>query len=190
LEQRVNRLEQTLLQQQTTLEELKAQRLMSRLTVLTTERQESPADDASLAASASSVPARVLPPEPPPPGAILPMIAPPTVSADANSADTAPMPPRWGSWLQSVAELRLLITMYFDPHYRISRLTHFGLIALAGWLVFNYFFFAVWFAVPVVSPVIERLLVVVATLIAHKLLKIELIRYRRVRDYMSRWYHR
>jgi len=91
--------------------------------------------------------------------------------------------------MQSLADLRLVVAMYFDSRYRMSRLTQWGLLALIGLVVFDYFFFAVWFTVPFISPILERLLIVLATLIAYKLVKMELIRYRRARDYISRWYN-
>jgi hypothetical protein len=193
LEQRVTRLEEALAQQATVVEEAVVQKVLSRLKALAAEQRHhlrNGEDDIVITPALSSS-AVALPPEPPPEGAILPVqtshhrAEPGSIHDDTS----APSHPLW-SWLQSLADLRLVLAMYFDPHYRMSRLTQWGLLALIGLVVFDYFFFAVWFTVPFVSPFLERLLIVLATLIAYKLIKLELIRYRRVRDYMSRWYNR
>lgn len=194
LEQRVRRLEETLARQPMPIEEeAVVQKVLSRLKALAVERrQEARADENGLVLAAPTTAVATLPPEPPPDGAVIPVIAvaPDNTDSERGDAVSTDSPHRLWSWLQALADLRLLLAMYFDPNYRISRLTHFGLLALFGWLVFDYFFFAVWFAVPIVSPLFERLFIVIATLIAYKLLKMELVRYRRVRAYMNRWYRR
>ena len=52
--------------------------------------------------------------------------------------------------------------------------------------MFNYFLFS-WFSVPVVSPVLERVLAVVLGVVGYKLLTRETARYREVLEYMSRY---
>jgi hypothetical protein len=51
----------------------------------------------------------------------------------------------------------------------------------------NYFAFAVWFAFPVVSPVVERIGCVLLGVFLYKLLARELTRYRDVLDYLARY---
>jgi hypothetical protein len=77
--------------------------------------------------------------------------------------------------------------MYFDPRYRISRTTQFALPGIALVLIFNYFFFSAWVTIPFLSPVLERLLIVVLALVAYKLITRELARYREVLDYLARY---
>jgi len=191
LEQRVSRLEEALARQATGIEETVVQKVLSRLKALAAERRHHLShgeNDTALTPSLSTSTV-ILPPEPPPEGVILPMSTSPLSAGSESSGDDSPPPhPLW-SWMQSLADLRLVVAMYFDSRYRMSRLTQWGVLALIGLVVFDYFFFAVWFTVPVVSPFLERLLIVVATLIAYKLVKMELIRYRRARDYISRWYN-
>mgnify|MGYP005837712237 CR=1 FL=1 len=194
LEQRVARLEEALARQTVVVEEeAVVQKVLSRLKALAAERRHQPCDaeEGMILTPPPPSPTVPLPPEPPPEGAILPL--PSSHSpAEARSipSESSDSSHRLWSWLQSLAKLRLVLAMYFDPHYRMSRLTQLGLLALVGLVVFDYFFFAVWFTVPFVSPLLERLLIVLATLVAYKLIKLELIRYCRVRDYMSRWYNR
>jgi hypothetical protein len=194
LEQRVTRLEEALARQAVVVEEeAVVQKVLTRLKALAAERRHQPhsAEDGMILTPPPPSSVVSLPPEPPPEGAILPMQSSHSQAEPGSiPSDTTASSHRLWSWLQSLADLRLMLAMYFDPHYRMSRLTQLGLLALVGLVVFDYFFFAVWFSVPFVSPILERLLIVMATLIAYKLIKLELIRYRRVRDYMSRWYNR
>lgn len=114
-------------------------------------------------------------PVPPPDGAVL---HPPTV--------TEPAARPW-FFVQLWNELRLMARMYFDPHYRISRTLQFMLPAIGVLFVLNYFLFAVWFAIPVVSPVLERVGCVLLGVFAYKLMTRELARYRDVLDYLARY---
>jgi hypothetical protein len=190
LEQRVSRLEEALAQQATVIEETVIQKVISRLKALAAERRHllSHGENDTAITPSLSTSTVTLPPEPPPEGVILPMPTSPLSVGPESGRDDSPPHPLW-SWMQSLADLRLVVAMYFDSRYRMSRLTQWGLRALIGLVVFDYFFFAVWFTVPFISPILERLLIVLATLIAYKLVKMELIRYRRARDYISRWYN-
>jgi hypothetical protein len=84
-------------------------------------------------------------------------------------------------------ETRLVFTMYFDPRYRISRMTQFALPGIALLLVFNYFFFSVWVNITFLSPLVERVLIVLLAIFAYRLLTRELARYRDVLDYLARY---
>ena len=115
---------------------------------------------------------RLLPP--PPVGTIL---APPD-----------PQDPTKRGWFlpQLWAEVRLAVQMYFDPRYRISRTAQLAFPLVAALLVLNYFLFG-WFAVPVVSPIAERLLDALLVVLAYRVLARELDRYRAVLDYLARF---
>jgi hypothetical protein len=116
-------------------------------------------------------------PDPPPPkGAVLSPPAPPPDPADRK-------------WFLARfwAEVRLIVRMYLDPQYRVSRTTQFALPAIALVLVFNYFFFSLWVTIPVLSPVAERLLAVVLGVVGYKILMWETARYREVREYLARY---
>ncbi len=116
---------------------------------------------------------RLLPP--PPVGTIL---APPE-----------PQDPTRRGWFfgQLWAEVRLAAQMYFDPRYRISRTAQVAFPLAAALLVFNYFLFGWWVAIPVVSPVAERLLDALLVVLAYRVLARELDRYRAVLDYLARF---
>jgi hypothetical protein len=115
------------------------------------------------------------PPGPPPDGAVL---HPP-----------APHDPASRPWFlaQLWTEVRLVVRMYFDPHYRISRTAQFVLPAILVLFVLNYFFFAAWLAIPVISPVVERVVCVLLGVFFYKLMTRELSRYRNVLDYLARY---
>lgn len=85
------------------------------------------------------------------------------------------------------AEARLAARMYFDPRYRISRTAQVVFPLVAVLLVFNYFLFGWWLAVPIVSPVAERLLDAALAVFAYRVLARELDRYRAVLDYLARF---
>jgi len=83
--------------------------------------------------------------------------------------------------------MRLAAQMYFDPRYRVSRTAQVAFPLFAVLLVLNYFFFAVWFSLAVVSPITERLIDVVLAVLAYRVLARELDRYRAVLDYLARY---
>src|SRR5438552_620599 len=141
-------------------EDAVADRVLTKLSALAAERQPLPDSDRVLVLD--SVPRPLVPAPTPPQGAVL------------NPPEPAD-PARRGWFLaQLFAELRLALRMYFDPRYRISRTTQFVLPGIALVLIFNYFFFAQWVAIPFVSPVAERLLAVILAVVGYKLLTREL----------------
>ncbi len=192
LEERLTRLESQLAERPplSVEEEMIVQRVLNRLRTLASERERAAME--AQPASAIVVPAAPSgphgatppepPPEPPPEGVVLPQLA---ASPVPNAAPLAAV-----SWLQILAELRLMVTMHFDPHYRVSRLTLLLLLATVGLWVFDYFFFAVWFPVMIVSPIFERLIIVASVIFAYNLLRREVTRYQRARAYLARWYGR
>jgi hypothetical protein len=112
---------------------------------------------------------------------------PPPEGAIPQTPGPPPDPTR-KKWIltQFFAELRMMFRMYFDPRYRISRTTQFLLPVILGLIVFNFFFFSVWVDILFISPVAERLLLIVLTILGYKLLTRELARYREVLDYLAR----
>src|SRR5262245_24417434 len=84
-------------------------------------------------------------------------------------------------------QMRLAVKMYFDPRYRVSRMGQFAIPVFAALLVLNYFFFTMWWPVPVVSQIAERLIDVILSVIAYRVLVRELERYRTVLDYLARY---
>jgi|SRR5262245_46891750 len=115
------------------------------------------------------------PPAVPPNGTILP--SPETVDQARRSWIVARL----------VIELTLVAQMYFDRRYRISRMAKIALPLVIAALVANYFFFNVWLAVPVFSPILERLIIIALTVFTYRVLARELDRYRVVLDYLARY---
>src|SRR6188768_3288841 len=152
LEERLRKLETALADRPTPDDEALADRVIARLSAIAAERERDP--DAHgvlvLATSPGEVP-------PPPKGAVL---HPPSPSSD--------FAPRTWFLANLWTELRLMLTMYFDPRYRISRTTQFALPGIALLLIFNYFFFSMWVPIPFLSPVLERLLAVILGILIYK----------------------
>jgi len=115
------------------------------------------------------------PAEPPPVGAVL--HPPPPVGAGKR---------KW-FLVQVWTEFRLAVRMYFDPRYRISRTAQFLLPAILGLFGLNYFFFDIWCAIPIVSPIAERLVCVMLGICFYRLVVWELTRYREVLDYLAKY---
>jgi hypothetical protein len=114
--------------------------------------------------------------------------APPPPSGTILSPPEAPDPAGRAWFLARLwLEARLAVRMYFDPRYRISRTAQIGLPLVAVAMVANYFLFAVWFSIPVLSPVLERLLDAVLAVFAYRIVVRELDRYRAVLDYLARF---
>jgi hypothetical protein len=130
-----------------------------------------PASDAA-GADPTVLPLRLAPP--PPDGAI---VGPPEHQEQRS---------RW-FFAQLAADLRLAARMYFDPRYRVSRLAQCAFPLIGALMVLNYFLFVHWFAWPVFSPIVERLLDVLLAVVAYRMLARELERYRAVLDYLTRY---
>lgn len=132
---------------------------------------------------AEFIPADVAPlanPAPPPPDAVPSgaVLRPPVVPPD----------PAKRTWfvLQLWSELRLMVRMYFDPQYRVSRTAQFAVPAVIGLFALNYFLFSVWFSIAVISPITERVVGVLLGVFLYKVLTREMVRYREVLDYMAK----
>ena len=95
----------------------------------------------------------------------------------------------WGR-VPPLRELRLVLGMYFDPRYRLSRPGQLGIPAVAGLMVLNYLFFNWVIAVPllpIVGVVCERSVLVVLAVVLYKLLSREAGRYEAVLEYLGRY---
>jgi hypothetical protein len=81
-------------------------------------------------------------------------------------------------------ELRLMLHMYFDPRYRLSRVCQFGMPAVLILMVLNFFFFG---AIPYIGFLLERLALVVLAVALYKLLSWEAARYAAVLRYLAQY---
>lgn len=112
-------------------------------------------------------------------GSLVPVIAPePPPGTTPNFWD------RFAVW----REVRLMAQMYFDPHYRISRVCQFGvpivlILAALNYLLFN----LLWPVIPVVTPIFERLFLIVLAVALYKLLSWEAARYAAVLRYLAQY---
>jgi hypothetical protein len=199
IEERVRKLEASVqeLQQTRVTEDAVADRVILRLRAITGEPHPLPAGDGVLLDAAGAV-------VPAPPPAALALAAPapaPETSAAAPIPAPAPNPPPQGAvlhppdapdparrrWLlaQLWDELRLIVRMYFDSRYRVSRTAQFVLPAILVLFALNYFVFSMTLSIPVVSPVLERLFCVLLGVLLYRILTREIARYRAVLDYLA-----
>ncbi|HEY2784211.1 MAG TPA: hypothetical protein VGJ05_04475 [Fimbriiglobus sp.] len=91
------------------------------------------------------------------------------------------------SWAGVGQTLRLIVRMYFDPRYRLSRLAQIGVPAIVLIVILNYSFWNYLVAVPFLSQVMERLALAVLAVVLYKLLAKEAVRYKAVLDYLGRY---
>ena len=89
--------------------------------------------------------------------------------------------------LPVLRELRLIAQMYLDPRYRLSRIAQFGVPLIVILAVLNYTVFNLVFPViPFLSPITERLLLLILGGALAVVLHREALRYRNVLDYLGR----
>jgi hypothetical protein len=188
LEERVRKLEASVLELHETkvTEDAVADRVIVRLRAMAGEPPLLPAGDGvlldpapstaalALAAPAPEMPAAAPTPNPPPSGAVLHPPEPPD--------------PTRRRWLlaQLWDELRLVVRMYFDSRYRVSRTAQFALPAILVLFALNYLVFSMTLSIPVVSPVLERLFCVLLGVLFYRLMTREIARYRAVLGYLAR----
>lgn len=92
-------------------------------------------------------------------------------------------------WYSAIfRELRLIVRLYLDPRYRLSRVAQFGVPAVLLLMVANYFFFAYacFCGIPVISHIGERVLNLVFAVVGYSILRRESVRYQAVLDYLAR----
>ncbi len=87
-------------------------------------------------------------------------------------------------------ELRLIVGMYVDSRYRVSRLTQLATPGLLAAMVANYFFFN-WLmvGVPLLTPILERAVLIVLAVALYQVLSREAARYGEVLAYLTRYGH-
>lgn len=89
--------------------------------------------------------------------------------------------------LPILRELRLIAQMYLDPRYRLSRIGQFGVPIIVTLAVLNYTLFTWLFPViPFLSPITERILLLILGAALAVVLNREALRYRNVLDYLAR----
>lgn len=93
----------------------------------------------------------------------------------------------WWSKIPILTELGLMVRMYFDPRYRLSRFAQFGVPTLLGLMLMNYFTFSFFFNFPLLGAFFERGVLVVLAVLLYKVLAREVGRYELVLDYIRRY---
>ena len=85
-------------------------------------------------------------------------------------------------------ELRLIFGMYLDSGYRVSRTTQLAVPGLLGLMVANYFFFN-WLMIGIylVTPILERAVLIVLAVALYQVLSREAARYGEVLAYLTRY---
>ena len=121
-------------------------------------------------------------PSVPPAGPVIPL------SLLVNAAvDPVATRRRFFGQLPVLRELKLIVQMYLDPRYRLSRLTQLGVPVLAALAALNYATFNYMLPViPFLSPISERLILLVLGAALAVVLNREALRYGAVLDYLAR----
>ncbi len=100
-----------------------------------------------------------------PPG----LFHPPPVSRALVPIPNQPDPTPW-SWAEIGQTFRLIVRMYFDPRYRLSRLAQIGVPVVMLVMILNYLFWNYLVSVPFLSQILERLVLAVMAVLLYKLL--------------------
>ena len=108
------------------------------------------------------------------------------------AAPVAPYPPVPGldngfwSRFAVLRELRLMVRMYVDPRYRLSRVTQLAVPIILVLIVLNYIFVG---GMPFIGFLVERVVLVVLAVVLYKVLAFEAARYDRVLHYLAAYGH-
>jgi len=121
---------------------------------------------------------------------LAPML-PPLSVADRSSTTSLPFlfEASSGIWakIPILAELRLMLFMYLDPRYRLSRVCQFGVPIVLMLIVINFMMFNFFFAIPLLGLILERVGLVILAVVLYKILAREAARYAAVLDYIKRY---
>ena len=113
-------------------------------------------------------------------------------SALASAAGLLPALAAGGFWRRFafLRELRLIFGMYVDSRYRVSRVTQVAVPSLLALMVANYFFFNwLMIGIPLVTPILERLVLIALSVALYQVLSREAARYGEVLAYLNRYSH-
>jgi hypothetical protein len=102
---------------------------------------------------------------------------------DQAGTESPPPPPARPRWFN----LRFLLQMFFDPRYTMRPVCRYGVPGLFGLLVVNYLFFNLAFNVVILSPILERVIILFVAVVLYKILATERVRYQAVLDYLSQF---
>ena len=91
----------------------------------------------------------------------------------------------WRKW-PVARETILLARLYLDRRYSPTRAAQLGVPALLVLLVLTALFFNLWFTLPVLSQVLEYLVVMAVAVLLYLILATELGRYEQVLDYLAK----
>ncbi|MGL6073293.1 MAG: hypothetical protein ACRC8S_03920 [Fimbriiglobus sp.] len=92
------------------------------------------------------------------------------------------------SFFQIFKELRLIAQMYLDPRYRVSRLAQIAVPSVFILMIGNYFFFGwLMIQIPLLTPVVERTVLIFLAIALYKVLSREAGRYNEVLQYLARY---
>lgn len=86
-----------------------------------------------------------------------------------------------------LGEVKIIMRMYFDPRYRLSRVAQIGVPAILGLFVLNYLLFNYTCALPILPQFAERLMYIPLSIALYKILVREIARYREVLAYLARY---
>ena len=142
----------------------------------------------SLESQLAALQSRATPPGPLPAGYAAPN-APGVLGAAAGLLPALAVGGLWRRFA-FLRELRLIVGMYVDSRYRVSRLTQLATPGLLAAMVANYFFFN-WLmvGVPLLTPILERGVLIVLAVALYQVLSREAARYGEVLAYLNRYGH-
>jgi hypothetical protein len=87
-----------------------------------------------------------------------------------------------------LSELQTMLRMYFDPRYRVSRVAQFAVPGIVICMVLNYFFFnQLMLTFWIITPTLERIVLIGLAVGLYKVLSREVVRYREVLAYLTRF---
>ena len=127
-----------------------------------------------------------------PPGPVPAGYAAPSPPSGASGAVAALLPAlaAGGFWRRFafLRELRLIVGMYVDSRYRVSRVTQLATPVLLAAMIANYGFFN-WLMVgiPLLTPILERGVLIVLAVALYQVLSREAARYGEVLAYLTRY---
>ena len=146
----------------------------------------------SLEGQLAALQSRAAPPGPLPAGYAAPNAPGAAGGVLGAAAGLLPALAAGGFWRRfaSLRELRLIFGMYVDSRYRVSRLTQLAAPGLLVLVAANYFFFN-WLMVgiPLLTPILERAVLMALAVALYQVLSREAARYGEVLAYLNRYGH-
>lgn len=124
-----------------------------------------------------------------PPSMQMPTLVAPAAPTDSTISEAVKRKRhRWMAW-DILDEMQTTLRLYFDPTYRMSRSARIMIPGMLALFVVNYLMFSQFFVIPIVAPILSKVIDVFLVIVLYRIVSREVVRYREAMAGIAAWLH-